>query len=150
MSHTTVIKSVPIKDINALEKAVQELKDKGVNCDLVQNQKVRMYSVAQSNSLGVCDYVLKLHDSPYDVGFVKQADGTYSPAFDDWSGHVKRNVGTSCPVPNTAEAKHQANIGALMQGYSKHAAINSAVNSGYIVESTTVDAEGNVHLTLSV
>jgi len=150
MSHTTTINSVPIRDTNALEKAVQDLKNEGVNCSLLRNATPRMYYQRQSDELKNSDYVLHLPDCKYDVAFVKQEDGTYSPAFDAWNNAVHGQIGASCPMPNTTEGKQQAAIGQLMQNYSKHAAMNAAISQGYMVDNSSVDEEGNVHLTLSV
>lgn len=150
MSHTTTIKSVPIKDIAALRAAVKDLQDAGVKCELRENVRPRMYSDAQSRATGVCDYVLHLDNSPYDVAFVKQKDGSYAPAFDEWSGRVAGQIGASCPLPNTAEGRAQHAIGKLMQGYGKHAAMNQARAEGYIVESATYDKNQNLVLTLGV
>lgn len=144
MSHTTAIKSVPIKDIAALKRAVADLQSEGIKCELVEGQRPRMYYKDQH---GICDYVLKLPGS-YDVGFDKQKDGTYAPVFDSHANHVGKHLAASCPMPNTAEGRQQHHIGKLMQGYSKYAAINAAVKAGYIVQGTTTDADGKIHLTL--
>lgn len=150
MSHTTTIKSVPIKDVQALKAAVKELQDAGVKCELRENCMPRMYSEGQARAVGTCDYVLHLPNSRYDVGFVKQADGSYAPAFDEWSGQVAGTLGAACPLPNTAEGKAQHAIGKLMQSYGKHAAINQARREGYTVESAKHDNKGNLVITLAV
>jgi hypothetical protein len=147
MSHTTKLKAVEIRDVSALHSAVAELKSSGVNCDLVQNAKPRMY---YNDQHGNCAFVLKLHDAPYDVGFDLQPDGSYLPVFDEWAGHVGGQIGATCPMPNTQEGRAQHAIGKFTQSYAKHAAINAALAQGYMVEGTEVDADGNVHLTLAV
>lgn len=147
MSHTTKLKAVEIRDVAALMSAVGDLRASGVNCELVQNQKPRMY---YSNQHGECAYVLRLNDAPYDVGLDLQADGSYAPVFDEWSGHVSRNIGATCPLPGTPEGRAQHAIGKFLQGYAKHAAMNAALAQGYMVEGSEVDADGNVHLTLAV
>lgn len=146
MSHTTTLKGVLIKDVSALRAAVADLKQSGVNCDLVENQKPRMYYENQS---GVLPLVLKLHDTRYDVGFAKQTDGTYAPVFDEWQGYVKGQVGAACPMPNTPEGRAQHQIGQLLQNYQKHVAINAAVAQGYAVSGVETDAEGNMHITIA-
>jgi len=149
MSHTTHLKSVAIKDISALRAAVRDLQSQGVKCSLLENTKPRMY---YDNQHGKCDFVLKLDDSPYDVGFDKQSDGSYAPVFDEWGKHVGKQVGADvnvCPMPTTPEGRAQHQIGRLMQGYARHAAVNAAVTQGYIVESTHTDDKGNVHLVLA-
>ncbi len=142
MSHTTHIKSVAITDMAALSAAVEGLKAKGIKCDLVQDQKPRMYF---GNQHGKCDYVLKLHDCPYDVGFDKQADGSYVPVFDEWAGNIKKQLGVNMKCDN-ANDRTLTHIGQLMQGYATEAATNAAIAQGYYVESSEIDAQGNVQL----
>lgn len=148
MSHTTTISNVPIRDIRALKSAVADLQAQGVKCELVENQKPRLYSQGQSNDLGNCEYVLRLQESRYDVGFKKQADGAYAPVTDLWGGDVGRNIGAKCPMPNTGEGRAQHGIGRLMQEYTKHATLNYASDHGMMVENTTVGADGQIVLTL--
>lgn len=145
MSHVTTIKTVPIKDISALTKAVANLQAKGVKCELIQNAKPRVHG---ADSAPKCEYVLKL-DGPYDVGFKLQKDGSYSTVMDTYQNHVGKRIGASCPLPSTQEGRTQHQMGQLFQEYTKEATINAAITSGYMVESATTDAEGNVHLTLA-
>lgn len=145
MSHTTTLKTVSIKDVAALRATVSELQAAGVDCELVENARPRMYYDTQH---GVCDYVIRLNKSRYDVGFDKQADGSYVPVFDEWGGHVGTELGATCRIARTDEERAMQQIGRLMQGYAKNAAINAAVSQGYYVESTTTDDKGNVHLVL--
>ena len=144
MSHTTTIKSVVLKDISALRQAVSQLQAEGVKCELVENVKPRMYYKDQHVA---CPYVLKLHDSPYDVGFDKQEDGTYVPVFDEFSGHVAKQIGAKRKIKQGEERAQHA-IGNLLQKYAVNVATNQALSQGFIVESVTVDADMNIHLTL--
>lgn len=96
-----------------------------------------------------CPYVLKLHDAVYDVGFDRQKDGSYAPVFDEYAGHVGRQVGATCPMPNTSEGRAQHAIGQFSQLYAKHAAINAATTQGYMVESCETDEQGNLNLVLA-
>jgi hypothetical protein len=146
MSHTTKLKAVEIKDVSALFAAVADLRASGVNCELVQNAKPRMY---YNDQHGECAFVLKLPDTRYDVGFDRQADGSYAPVFDEWQGYVGSQIGAACPMPNTQEGRAQHAIGKFLQNYAKHAAMNAAIAQGYMVEGTEVDADGNVHLLLA-
>jgi len=134
MSHTTTIKGVKIKDEAAIRSAVQELRSQGININLLENVKPRMYSAAQADALGVCEYVLHLPDCRYDVALKKQEDGTFAPAFDEWQGHVAGQLGAACPMPNTPEGKAQHQIGKFMQAYGKHAVVNKARNMGQTVQ----------------
>lgn len=148
MSHTTTIKTIAIKDTAAMQAAVAELVRKGVNCKLSQDKQPRMY---YANQHGKCPYVLELPGCPYDVGFEKQADGSYAPVFDEWAGHISGQLGAgkSCPLPNTPEGRAQHQIGQFYQFYGKHAAINAATAQGYMVESADFDKAGNVQLVLT-
>lgn len=145
MSHTTTIKSVKIQDLDALRSAVADLQAAGVDCQLVSNAKPRMFFETQH---GECDYVLRLNSCKYDVGFDKQPDGSYVPVFDEWGNHVGSEIGAACPLPKSSEERAQHQIGKLMQGYAKHAAVNAAVSQGYFVEEVTTDQNGNVQLVL--
>ncbi len=146
MSHTTKLNQVVIRDISALKQAVSALKAKGINCNLLKNAKPRMYSSSQSPT---CDYVLYLDDGKYDVGFQKQKDGTYVPVLDTWSDYVSKEIGATCPMPNTSEGRAQHAIGQFMQEYSKAATVNAAMQQGFIKESEETDANGFVHITFT-
>ncbi len=160
MSHTTTIRSVAIRDIAALNAAVAELKAQGVECDLyhASERKPRMYYSSQVTDLekNGLEYTLHLKNSSYDIGFCKQEDGSYAPAFDAFSGSVRKQVGipdNACPIPENdeerAQFRTQQDIGKLMQLYAKHAAINAAVAQGYQVESCTVGEDGSVQLSIN-
>lgn len=142
------MKAVTIKDVAALRAAVADLQAEGVNCSLVENARPRMYYQSQH---GTCDYVLKLQGK-YDVGFDKQADGSYVPVFDEHAYHVANQIGADvnvCPMPTTAEGRAQHQIGKFMSHYAKNAAINAAVADGYCVESSYVDETGSLQLVLA-
>ena len=150
ISHTTTLKGVQIRDTNALAAAVAELAARGIKCRLEQNVRPRMY---YGNQHGVCPYVLKLDNAPYDVGFDRQEDGSFLPVMDTWAGHIQREIGVTnpaCELPKDhAEREAMMAIGRLSQTYAKHAAINAAAAQGYIVDSASTDEKGNIHLVLS-
>ena len=146
MSHTTTLSNVAIRDISALRKAVTELQQSGVNCELVEGGVPRMYFSKQGDE---CEYVLKLNDGKYDVGFKYESDqDAYVPVLDTYSGHVGKQIGAMCPMPTSQEGKAQHAMGKLMQGYAKNAAINAAVQQGYSVDQVTVDDDGNCHVVI--
>jgi len=147
MSHTTTLKNVAIRDVMAMQQAVNDLQAEGINCELVENESPRMYYTKQGEK---CEYVLKLKDGQYDLGFKYQDDGTYAPVLDTWGGHLGKQIGATCPMPDSQEGRAQHAIGKFMQGYSRNATINAAVQKGYSVEGTETDADGNVHLTIGV
>lgn len=144
MSHTTTVKKVAIRDINALRTAVATLKAKGVNCDLVENQTPRMYYERQEREIGKCDYVLKLHNSSYDVGFVKDEDGSYHTVFDNWDNQISKEIGARYDHANDQEkglTKSECEIGKLMKEYSKEASINAFETAGYTIDSVIEEEE---------
>ncbi len=144
MSHTTTLSNVAIRDISALRTAVTELQKSGIDCELVEGGVPRMYFTEQGEE---CEYVLKLKDGKYDVGFKYESDqGAYVPVLDTYANHVGKQIGATCPMPSSAEGKAQHAMGKLMQGYAKNAAINAAVQQGYSVDQVTVDDDGNCHV----
>jgi len=147
VSHTTTIRGLAIKDVGAIRRAVAELQSKGVKISLAENTKPRMYYRQQEV---MCDFVLKLENANYDVGLVKQADGTYNVITDEYGGTVARAVGASCPVPKTAEERALWAIGQFGQQYARFAAINAATAQGYMIERDYFDEHGNVQLEVRV
>ena len=139
MSHTSKIQNAAIRDVEAMEKAAADLQSEGINCSLVRDAKPRMYYGNQGEK---CDYVLKLHDGDYDVGFMLQEDGTYAPHLDTWGGHVGNQIGADvqyCPMPNSEEGRARHAIGKFMQLYNKNMLINTAVQQGHTVENVWLD-----------
>lgn len=145
MSHVTKLKSVQITDVRALRAAVAKLQSKGIKCSLVENEKPRVHGY---DAAPTCEYVLKL-DGAYDLGLQKQEDNSYIPVFDTYQNHVGKQIGATCPIPSTAAGRQQHQMGQFLQAYAEEAARNQAMSQGYMVEDTTTDAEGNVHLTLT-
>lgn len=129
MSHTTAINAVKITSITALQAAVAELAMNGVPCSLVANEKPRAFFDNQQG-MGVADYVLKLTNSKYDVGFYKQDDGSYVARTDFWGGDIQKNLGAAPSKPERAE---QAKMGRLFQLYAVHAATETAKRKGLSV-----------------
>ena len=151
MSHTTKVSNVAIRDIDALEKAVKDLQEEGVRCELVKGVNPRMYYNDQAkratNGKG-CAYTLRLHDSKYDVGFVEERDKHgifYSTIFDEWGDHIRRNIG----VTDQKGSSSGLAIGNLMQKYTRYATINQASQAGWHFDSEYVDEKGNTQMVFS-
>ena len=144
MSKTTTINKVPIKDIAALYAAATDLQAAGVNCILVANTGCRLWYKEQQ-----CDYVLKLPDCQFDLGIVKNADGTYSTVTDLHGGLVSKHLGQVSP-PSCGCTPEELAIGKFMQEYGKHAAINAAMENGYQVSGCYLDDQGEYQLELEV
>lgn len=147
MSHTTTIRGMNITSVPAMRHAVEALQNKGIRCELLENAKPRMYYRRQEET---CDFVLKLHDSTYDVGFRKNADGGYDPVLDTWDNQIEDQVGAVCPVPdmNTSQGRAQMAIGRFMVEYNEALGLMEAVKNGLMHEGTYVDEKGNRHIVL--
>lgn len=145
MSHTTTLKGIKISDPIALQEAVEFLRERGLNAELIENAVPRMY---YANQYGKCDYVLRLANSPYDIGFAKQEDGSYAPVFDSWAGHLQKQIGnpSSCKVPTTAEEREAAAVASLLNSYGVHAAKRQLEAEGYYGFQISVNNEDNSYV----
>ena len=142
MSHTSEVSNIVFADIPALRAAVNELASRGIKCALVQNATPRAY-FANQQGMGAADYVLQLHDAPYDVGFYKNDKNTgYVARTDLFAGHVGRILGAA---KQKGESDQQAALGKLNQTYAVHAAMRKAVAQGMSVTRVN-NADGSVRL----
>jgi hypothetical protein len=141
MSHTTTLRTIKINNTTALKESVEYLQSQGIQCELLEDTKPRMY---YQNQHGKCDFVLRLKDSEYDIGFDKQTDGSYAPVFDSWAGHIAKQVGipTSCKVPQSAEEKQVAAVSRLLDCYAVHAAKQELMeDNGYYTYEISYDEQ---------
>ncbi len=155
MSHTTIVKQIPIRDIEALRSAVAELQEQGISCSLEHGENIapRMYYDRQSEELrGKTEYVLRLPNASFDVGFIRQEDGSYAPVTDFHAGSVANQIGHTCDCPGMKGASNEERaLGKLMQLYGKNAAINQAAANGYMIEEMTYNEEtGDYEITMQV
>lgn len=147
MSHTTTIDSIVFNDIDALKLAVSEMKKAGIKCDLLEKTTARAYYPNQPGMDGTLDYVLRLHDAPYDVAFGHDAKAKgYTARTDFWGGHVAKVLGVQ---PREGEKAEQAYLGKLYQSYAVNAATRQAARQGYSVRRVTKD-DGTVQLVMNV
>lgn len=79
MSHNTIIKDVKINDLDALRAAITELKTEGVQIDL--NETARKFRTWEGQP-DACDICIQLPRERFDVGLVRQPDGSYLPVYD--------------------------------------------------------------------
>lgn len=146
MSHTTEIKSIVFTDIAALRAAVAELNTLGVKCSLLENTTPRAYYQNQQG-LGKADFVLKLDDCPYDVGFYKDEEVKgYVARTDLFAGRVHAVLGAKA---QGNEKPEQAALGKLYQMYGVHAATRQAAKQGYAVRRVT-KPDGTIQLVMNV
>jgi len=136
MSHTTTVKSCPIRSVSALKSAIRKLQKNGVKCELVEDTFCKLYFESQSREIGKCEYVLKLENSPYDVGFKKNSEGIYDIKMDEYAGHTAKKLGGKAPIQEGQDSSAHA-IGQLLSAYSEEAVIETALEQGYMVESAT-------------
>lgn len=127
MSHTVTVSDVEIINIAALKAAVNELKQKGVPCELLENVVPRAYYQNQQGMNTAAEFVLRSESIPYDVGFYKTQNAkgktVYEPRTDTFMGHVRRLYGNA-----------QSDLGKVTQLYSVHAVTQQAVRQGYRVQ----------------
>lgn len=125
MSHTQYLDGVRISDPVALAAAVKELKDAGVNCELMENIKPRAYYQQQDGMKTNAPLTLKLNDGPYDVGFYPtEKAGVLEPRFDNYQNRIGKILGVE---RDTA----QAPIGKLVHAYQVNATMRQAVKEGH-------------------
>jgi hypothetical protein len=156
MSQEIKTKSVRIKNINALERAVAKARERGHNVELVKNGLVRLWA----GSTKRCDWVIKLHDKNFDVGLerTKSKEVEYELCFDDWSGevfsvlgkeiegiehgpgHVKNKTG----FKYTTEELTLSNVNQVVTDYYKEAFAQEAQSHGYTMETSTETEKGCV------
>lgn len=146
ISHTTTLTGIEIKDERAIELAVDELHNDGVNITLMRNTAPRMYFGQQHPA---CDITLRMDDARYDLGLNRVEDGSFEPVFDAWAGEVAGQIGANCPMPNTAEGRAQHAIGRFTQTYAKHAAIRAAEAQGYAVERVDQLEDGSINVVIA-
>ena len=176
MSHTTTVKTVQIKSVSALKKMAINLKNKGLNVELVENAVPRMYykdQIARTlkkssapmqyhSNVEECDFVLVVKDSYYDIGFLKNVDGEYVPLFDNFSFPSPYHMGdihrkplieiTGVTAPKSTPKKEIINysIGKVLQEYSLCATVEACEEAGYTITKSIVDEHGSIHIEVEV
>jgi hypothetical protein len=125
LSHVTTVQ-VAIKDVQALADATKEL---GGTLHL---GKTRWTNYQGS---GECAHAISLPGASYEVGVIKQSDGTFRLGFDFY-----RN-----PALESAFGK---NCGKLTQYYAKHATTREFRKRGYSV-SALPSKDGSLRLSVS-
>jgi hypothetical protein len=152
MSHVTAIRTVPIKDEEALRTAVEEL---GGTLERRNTYKWFGRSVGdyplpkgiKVEDLGKCELVAKFPGINYEVGFAKvEGEEGLFPLFDFWG----RSPGGLGHDGEFLREKIGEGAGILMQKYSTQAAINAAMSQGYMILGQTTDQKGNIHLELGI
>ena len=130
MSHTTTVSEIVISDVAALQSAVAELKERGLDIDLVEQTKPRAYSKNQPGMEHPAPYTIRVNTGRYDVGLYVNSNGSGYEARADFFGQdVERVLG----VRSMGDGD-QARLGKLYQMYAVHAATRQAMMKGYQVQ----------------
>lgn len=123
MSHITTVQT-QIRDLDALRAALERL-----GCRLEGPGTIRGYF----REMGHADYIIRLPNTEYTVGLVRQTDGTYRLEADLWAGHVERVLGLR--------------YGRLLQEYAVEVVTRSAARRGRQVKSERLP-DGKVRITI--
>lgn len=144
MSHTTEITGIVFSDMQALEAAVVQLKAQGISCLLEKGVTPRAYYTNQ-DGMGKADYVLRLFDCAYDVGFYPRDGGGYVARTDLFNQQVSKILG----VPVGKGGPEMAALGKLNQAYAVEAATRQAIRQGHTVRRSARD-DGSIQLIVEV
>jgi len=141
MSHVVTIQ-LKVKDLAALEAAAKEL-----GGELVRGQTTykwfgqwmndfhadnAAYKTVDPNQFGKCDHAIRHPKCGYEIGLVKQADGSYMILADEW--------GSGGLVPVFGQGMQK-----LKQHYSTNLVANTMRKQGFMVSKST-DKAGNMVL----
>lgn len=142
MSHTTTIGQILFADADALRAAAEELKARGIDCDLIESATPRAYF---NDQMGEAPLVLKLNKSRFDVGFYEEEDKDGLVAKCDlWGNDIAGQIGTPQEEGVTPT---EAALGQLRNTYATHAVMNRAMQQGHSVQ--RIDEEdGSVQLVI--
>jgi len=164
MSHTTTYKDIEIKSVQLLQQAVEFLKNeqvvgKKINCTLEQNAKPRMYyqnQLYKHKRKETVDFVLRLHDCNYDIGFDwDEQTQTYELYYDNWNDYIRKEIGyygeelkqilearkkqsELSGRENTLPTDIQMDLGRFLKCYSLAVAKDAIDQSGYSIEETSL------------
>lgn len=133
MSHNVTVKHVKIASIPALQAAIKELRQEGIEVDLLKNSAQRGY---RHSSHKTYPYVIRVSNAKYDIALIPDLDGSgYTPAFDQYLGEIKKELGmltgaTQHKDVACAASSPQADIGKLLQRYSVCLIEQEARNKG--------------------
>lgn len=138
MSHTSVIRNTQFKSADVLRRAVEELNKEGIKVTFEDGTVPRAYFKDQPG-MGKADHIIKLQDSPYDVGLYRVGD-VLEPRCDLHAGYVQRQLGIP-GNPDLALAK-------LTQRYNVIAAQRKYSSLGYMTERKALE-DGKIKLVVT-
>lgn len=135
MSHTTRVRAVKVKDLNALEAAVQTLaRERNIDIRFERDTGARLWSTSPK-----CAAVVKVPGCRFDLGFEQQEDGSYAPVFDAHGGYLAKFLGGGQSIAKTPEEMTLSNIGGIMQAYTREVLTRTAQMQGAMINSHTTE-----------
>jgi hypothetical protein len=129
MSHFTKC-DLKITNLVALKRALEDLKHTFTEASVEQQAVVRGYKGAKLNA------ELSIDMGKYDIGVVKQADGTYELVADWWGVETTRGV-------TEKEFVEEVN-----QRYAYQRVLIACEEQGYTLEETKEEQTGSISLTM--
>ena len=138
MSHNSVIKGISINDKSLIEIAVKSLQSQGINIELLENTKPRMYFDHQHPL--PADICLRLKDSHYDVALDWNSETEeYDIVFDEWAGSIKDVLGVDLPSDQkwSSADKTMSAISKFIKEHNIKLIEKEALEKGYEVYSET-------------
>lgn len=142
MSHNTTIGQIFFANEQALRDAAVELRERGVDCELIEAAMPRAYSHGQ---LPEAPMVLKLNRSRYDVGFYPSDQGLEAKC-DLWGGDIARELGEAAEGDVTQD---QAAISKLRRAYANQVVTQTFSQQGHMV-SRSDNPDGSFDLEVTV
>ena len=148
MSHNTDVTGLSIHSKDMVVAAVADLQAQGVNIELLENVKPRMYYSHQHPN--AADIVLKLKDSSYDVA-LNWNDQTeeYDIVFDEWNDEIRKAIGISAKKSWSKSDKQLSTISRFIQSHSVATIESEAKQKGYKIGVGEKDDDGNTIFTLN-
>lgn len=141
MSHNVVIDNIKINSLPALRMAISELVREGTRISLDETTKTFRTYGGQPNK---CDLAIRLPTEMFDIGLVKQPDGSYAPIFDNMLAS-NRQVSCEWKAGDDHKNRDRGSIGKLMQRYSVCAVEYEMNMAGHSVQRTS-GADGSIQL----
>jgi hypothetical protein len=145
MSHNVTVESTTIKSLAILKKAVDLLKARGVNVDLLENAHYRGYNSSQS---GNHEVVINLKNSPWDIAMDYNNDKeSYNIIYDPYADTIRKAIGlddATCKKLNLTKASAEAQIGQLIQAYNTCVEQDVLTNMGVSTD-ISYDEENKVY-----
>ncbi|MET0465344.1 MAG: hypothetical protein ABW007_19440 [Chitinophagaceae bacterium] len=149
MSHTSEITDSAFTDEKMLEAAVSSLKAQGVAISFQKGGMPRMFYADQFqkyNNGKDADFVVKLENCPYDIGFVRK-EGKLNPIFDEWNSHIANQLGMKEVTGYNAKDKTH-HIRRLNMEYQLAALKATARKKNMRVGDVKRSADGQIRLTV--